>query len=145
MTINFASLLQIKYTVNRISNYYECQKIVEQNEDIYQVKLNLIYKNLNSMNLFVGTLQTLTTKTMKNSLLIIKPYEEARSFLLIFFFHRIEFDAYRYGYDTVLAKNHTDDYIERLYHHFKERDKKLKADVTVKLSLRDYNRIKVMQ
>ncbi|CAF1265704.1 unnamed protein product [Rotaria sordida] len=122
MTINFASLLQIKYSVNLISNYYECQKIVAQNGDIYQVKLNLIYKNLNSMNLFVDTLQTLTTKTMKNSLLIIKPYEEARSFLLIFFFHRIEFDTYRY-----------------------ERDKKLKADVTVKLSLRDYNRIKVMQ
>ncbi|CAF1265538.1 unnamed protein product [Rotaria sordida] len=83
MTINFASLLQIKYSVNLISNYYECQKIVAQNGDIYQVKLNLIYKNLNSMNLFVGTLQTLTTKTMKNSLLIIKPYEETRSFLFV--------------------------------------------------------------
>jgi len=111
----------------------ECQKILAQNGDVL----------LNSMNSFVGTLQTLVTKTMEDSLMTIKAYEKAR----------IEYDAYRYDYERVLARNHTggvklsnyEENIERQYHHYKERYEKLKADVIVKLRLLDDNRIKVMQ
>jgi len=111
----------------------ECQKVLAQNGDTL----------LNSMNSFVGTLQTLITKTMEDTLMTIKAYEKAR----------IEYDAYRYDYEKVLARNHTggvtlsnsEEHIERQYHHFKERYEKLKADVTVKLRLLDDNRIKVMQ
>jgi hypothetical protein len=62
---------------------------------------------------------------------------------------RIEYDAYRYDYERVLARNHTggvtlsnsEEHIERQYHHFKERYEKLKSDVTVKLRLLDDNRV----
>ena len=66
--------------------------------------------------------------------------------------YRIEYDAYRFDYENVLAQNHTggvtlsnsEEYIERQYHHFKERYEKLKIDVTVKLRLLDDNRVCIL-
>jgi hypothetical protein len=111
----------------------ECQKVLAQNGDIL----------LNSINSFVGSLHTLVTKTMEDTLMTIKAYEKSR----------IEYDAYRYDYERVLSRNPTggmtlsnsEESIERQYHHFKERYEKLKSDVTVKLRLLTDNRIKVMQ
>lgn len=71
------------------------------------------------------------------------------SFFLKFISFRIEYDAHRYDYETVLARNHTggvtlsdsEEHIERQYHHFKERYEKLKVNISVKLRLLDDNRV----
>jgi hypothetical protein len=106
------------------------------------------------MNTFVGTLQTLITKTMEDTIMTIKAYEKARLVLFkltlnSFDEHRIEYDAYRHDYEIILSRNHTggvslsitEEHIERQYHHFKERYEKLKMNVIVKIKLLDENRV----
>jgi len=60
----------------------ECQKILAQNGDILlSKKLHFILQinfSLDSINSFVGTLQTLITKTMEDTLMTIKAYEKSR-------------------------------------------------------------------
>jgi len=60
----------------------ECQKILAQNGDILLSKnLHFILQinfSLDSINSFVGTLQTLITKTMEDTLMTIKAYEKSR-------------------------------------------------------------------
>jgi hypothetical protein len=43
---------------------------------------------LDSMNSFVGTLQTLVTKTMEDTLITIKIYEKARLAFSLFLFNK---------------------------------------------------------
>jgi len=113
----------------------ECQRALARNGEAL----------LHAMNGFVDTLQTLITKTMEDTLITIKAYENAR----------IEFDAHRRDYEILLAYNSTtgstsslsdsDEFVQRQYYHFKERYEKLKSDVTVKFKLLDENRTKVMK
>lgn len=70
----------------------ECQKILAQNGDNLLSKILFYFLkysfdiDLDSMNSFVGTLQTLVTKTMEDTLITIKSYEKSRSFLFLLSF-----------------------------------------------------------
>ena len=55
--------------------------------------------------------------------------------------YRIEYDACRYDYESLLNRNQTNEDIERQYQYFKQRYEKCKEDVTVKLKLLEDNRV----
>jgi hypothetical protein len=63
-----------------------CQNILAENGDLLLSfpLLNIFSLVLDSMNSFVGTLQTLVTKTMEDTLMTIKAYEKSRSFSFLF-------------------------------------------------------------
>ncbi|CAF4005083.1 unnamed protein product, partial [Rotaria sp. Silwood1] len=95
--------------------------------------------NLDAINIFIDKLQTLTNKTIEDTLATIKTYENAR----------IEYDAYRYDYEALLARNKsgeqissTDEYIQQQYQHFKQCYEKCKDNVIIKLKLLDENRVR---
>ncbi|UJR10862.1 hypothetical protein I4U23_015050 [Adineta vaga] len=151
MSIHFAGLLQTQRSLSQ--SFIELQRIstgtfdlceqFARNGHCQQVLGHNGDALLYSINAFVGALQTLVTKTMEDTLMTLKAYEKSR----------IEYDAYRYDYELVLAQNpsggvtlsNSEEYIERQYHHFKDRYEKLKTNLTVKLHLLENNRIKVMQ
>lgn len=56
---------------------------------------------------------------------------------------RIEYDACRYDYESLLNRNQTNEDIERQYQYFKQRYEKCKEDVTVKLKLLEDNRVSI--
>lgn len=95
--------------------------------------------HVDSINHFIGNLQTLITKTMEDTSMTIKAFETSR----------IEYDAYRSDYEHILSINHTggaklsqkEKQIEGQYNHFKNIYEKYKIDVTVKLRLIDDHRV----
>ncbi len=67
----------------------ECQKNLAQNGNALLSKIPMLSLKwfvvdiyLDSMNSFVGTLQTLVTKTMEDTLMTIKAYEKSRLFVI---------------------------------------------------------------
>ncbi|CAF1519794.1 unnamed protein product [Adineta ricciae] len=119
--------------VDQLVRNSQCQKVLALNGDSL----------LNSINLFVDKLQTLTSRTMEDTLISIKTYENAR----------IEYDACRYDYELLLSRSHssdgtissTDEHIQRQYEHFKQIYEKSKENLEIKLKLLDENRIQVMK
>jgi hypothetical protein len=63
-------------------------------------------------------------------------------------YYRIEYDAYRYDYERVLARNHTGGVTlsnsEEHWSHFKEPYEKFKSDVNAKWRLLDDNRVCIL-
>ncbi|CAF1126326.1 unnamed protein product [Adineta ricciae] len=151
MSIHFAGLLQTQRSLSQ--SFIELQRMSSatfdlceqfaQNGHCQRVLAHNGDALLNSMNSFVGALQTLVSKTMEDTLMTLKAYERSR----------IEYDAYRSDYEAVLTQNpsggvtlsNLEKNIERQYNHYKERHEKLKTNLTVKLRLLDDNRIRVMQ
>lgn len=56
---------------------------------------------------------------------------------------RIEYDACRYDYESLVNRNQTNEDIERQFQYFKQRYEKCKDDVTVKLKLLEDNRVSI--
>lgn len=86
---------------------------------------------------------------MEDTVKTIKIYEDARydhefvrcenrNFLL-----RIEYDACRYDYESLLHRNQLNEDLERQYQYYKQRYEKCKDDVTVKLKLLEENRVRI--
>ncbi|UJR34914.1 hypothetical protein I4U23_027692 [Adineta vaga] len=119
--------------IDQLVRNSQCQKVLALNGDTL----------LNSINLFVDKLQTLTNKTMEDTILSVKTYENAR----------IEYDACRYDYELLLSRRNpseerissSDEDIQRQYEHFKQIYEKSKENLQIKLKLLDENRVQVMK
>ncbi|CAF1108866.1 unnamed protein product [Adineta steineri] len=133
----FSELQQISSSsddlVDQLVRNSECQKVIALNGETL----------LNSMNIFIDKLHTLTNKTIEDTLSTIKVYENART----------KYDAHRYDYEVLLARNNqsderlssADQHIQQQYEHFKQSYEKSKFDLTIKLKLLDENRIQVLK
>ncbi|CAF4445332.1 unnamed protein product [Rotaria sp. Silwood2] len=150
MSFYFSGLLQTQRSLGE--SFSELQRISGSSDDLVDqlVRNSQCQKTLalngdsllHSINTFIDKLQTLINKTIEDTLITIKTYENAR----------IEYDAYRYDYELLLARNKseeqtssTDEYIQHQYQHFKQRYEKSKDDVNIKLKLLDQNRIQLMK
>ncbi|XP_070498713.1 arfaptin-2 [Chironomus tepperi] len=87
---------------------------------------------LNAINFFISSVNTLCNKTIEDTLITIRQFENAR----------IEFDAWR-G-DVQMSTGPANEEVQRNFSKHKESYEKLKADVMVKMQFLDENRIKVM-
>ncbi|XP_055374428.1 arfaptin-2 [Condylostylus longicornis] len=85
---------------------------------------------LNALNCFTSSINTLCNKTIDDTLITVRQYENAR----------IEYDAYRL--DVESNKDGQD--IHQNYIKHKEQYEKLRNDVTVKMKFLKENRVKVM-
>ncbi|KAJ8266673.1 hypothetical protein GJAV_G00133310 [Gymnothorax javanicus] len=95
---------------------------------------------LGAINFFVSSINTLVNKTMEDTLMTIKMYENAR----------LEFDAYRADLEelnmgprdaTTLARIET---AQQQYQIHKDKYERLRSDVTIKLKFLEENKVKVM-
>ncbi|XP_028277773.1 arfaptin-2b isoform X2 [Parambassis ranga] len=95
---------------------------------------------LGAINFFVSSINTLVNKTMEDTLMTIKMYENAR----------LEFDAYRADLEE-LSMGPRDavtmariDAAQQQYQVHKEKYERLRSDVTIKLKFLEENKVKVM-
>ncbi|XP_076833117.1 arfaptin-2a isoform X3 [Brachyhypopomus gauderio] len=95
---------------------------------------------LGAINFFVSSINTLVNKTMEDTLMTIKMYENAR----------LEYDAYRTDLEELstgprdaaaLARIDT---AQQEYHVHKDKYERLRSDVTIKLKFLEENKVKVM-
>lgn len=95
---------------------------------------------LGAINFFVSSINTLVNKTMEDTLMTIKMYENAR----------LEFDAYRSDLEE-LSLGPRDavamariDAAQQQYQVHKDKYERLRSDVTIKLKFLEENKVKVM-
>ncbi|KAM4545695.1 arfaptin-2b isoform 2-T2 [Odontesthes bonariensis] len=95
---------------------------------------------LGAVNFFVSSINTLVNKTMEDTLMTIKMYENAR----------LEFDAYRTDLEE-LSMGPRDavtmariDAAQQQYQVHKEKYERLRSDVIIKLKFLEENKVKVM-
>ncbi|XP_029924519.1 arfaptin-2b isoform X4 [Myripristis murdjan] len=95
---------------------------------------------LGAINFFVSSINTLVNKTMEDTLMTIKMYENAR----------LEFDAYRSDLEE-LSMGPRDavamariDTAQQQYQVHKDKYERLRSDVTIKLKFLEENKVKVM-
>ncbi|KAM9347914.1 arfaptin-2b isoform 1-T1 [Symphorus nematophorus] len=95
---------------------------------------------LGAINFFVSSINTLVNKTMEDTLMTIKMYENAR----------LEFDAYRSDLEE-LSMGPRDavamariDAAQQQYQVQKDKYERLRSDVTIKLKFLEENKVKVM-
>ncbi|XP_046716904.1 arfaptin-2b isoform X6 [Silurus meridionalis] len=95
---------------------------------------------LGAINFFVSSINTLVNKTMEDTLMTIKMYENAR----------LEFDAYRADLEELnmgprdavtMARI---DSAQEQYQIHKDKYERLRSDVTIKLKFLEENKVKVM-
>ncbi|KAG1951879.1 arfaptin-2a isoform X3 [Pimephales promelas] len=95
---------------------------------------------LGAINFFVSSINTLVNKTMEDTLMTIKMYENAR----------LEFDAYRTDLEELSAGPRDAAAMIRIemaqqqYQIQKDKYERLRSDVTIKLKFLDENKVKVM-
>ncbi|XP_077064202.1 arfaptin-2a isoform X3 [Siphateles boraxobius] len=95
---------------------------------------------LGAINFFVSSINTLVNKTMEDTLMTIKMYENAR----------LEFDAYRTDLEELSAGPRDAAAMMRIeiaqqqYQIQKDKYDRLRSDVTIKLKFLDENKVKVM-
>ncbi|KAM9733149.1 arfaptin-2-like isoform 2-T2 [Menidia menidia] len=95
---------------------------------------------LGAINFFVSSVNTLVNKTMEDTLLTIKLYENAR----------LEFDAYRSDLEELslgprdAAATVRIEMAQQDYHVHREKYERLRSDVTIKLKFLEENKVKVM-
>uniref|UniRef100_A0AAR2IZU7 AH domain-containing protein n=1 Tax=Pygocentrus nattereri TaxID=42514 RepID=A0AAR2IZU7_PYGNA len=104
----------------------------------------LLYKNgetlLGAINFFVSSINTLVNKTMEDTLMTIKMYENAR----------LEFDAYRADLEELNMGPRDAVTMARIeaaqqqYQIHKDKYERLRSDVTIKLKFLEENKVKVM-
>ncbi|KAI1893604.1 hypothetical protein AGOR_G00125430 [Albula goreensis] len=95
---------------------------------------------LGAINFFVSSINTLVNKTMEDTLMTIKMYENAR----------LEFDAYRADLEE-LSMGPRDavtlariDVAQQQFQIHKDKYERLRSDVTIKLKFLEENKVKVM-
>ncbi|XP_051719050.1 arfaptin-2a isoform X3 [Ctenopharyngodon idella] len=95
---------------------------------------------LGAINFFVSSINTLVNKTMEDTLMTIKMYENAR----------LEFDAYRTDLEELSAGPRDAAAMVRIemaqqqYQIHKDKYERLRSDVTIKLKFLEENKVKVM-
>ncbi|RXN27166.1 arfaptin-2-like isoform X4 [Labeo rohita] len=95
---------------------------------------------LGAINFFVSSINTLVNKTMEDTLMTIKMYENAR----------LEFDAYRADLEELnmgprdavtMARIET---AQQQYQIHKDKYERLRSDVSIKIKFLEENKVKVM-
>ncbi|GAB6023894.1 Arfaptin-2 [Chamberlinius hualienensis] len=95
---------------------------------------------IGALNFFVSTVHTLCNKTMEDTLLTVKLYENAR----------VEYDAYRTDLELLTQASMSESNIAKLdeanrnFAVHKERFDRLRQDVAIKMKFLDENKVKVM-
>ncbi|XP_036421056.1 arfaptin-2a isoform X6 [Colossoma macropomum] len=95
---------------------------------------------LGAVNFFVSSINTLVNKTMEDTLMTIKLYENAR----------LEYDAYRTDLEELSAGPRDAATMVRIevaqqeYQIHKDKYERLRSDVTIKLKFLEENKVKVM-
>ncbi|XP_037402786.1 arfaptin-2a isoform X2 [Pygocentrus nattereri] len=95
---------------------------------------------LGAINFFVSSINTLVNKTMEDTLMTIKLYENAR----------LEYDAYRTDLEELSAGPRDAATMMRIevaqqeYQIHKDKYERLRSDVTIKLKFLEENKVKVM-
>ncbi|XP_067221153.1 arfaptin-2a isoform X2 [Chanodichthys erythropterus] len=95
---------------------------------------------LGAINFFVSSINTLVNKTMEDTLMTIKMYENAR----------LEFDAYRTDLEELsvgprdAAAMVRIEMAQQQYQIHKDKYERLRSDVTIKLKFLEENKVKVM-
>ncbi|KAL7832114.1 hypothetical protein AOLI_G00296620 [Acnodon oligacanthus] len=95
---------------------------------------------LGAINFFVSSINTLVNKTMEDTLMTIKLYENAR----------LEYDAYRTDLEELSAGPRDAATMVRIevaqqeYQIHKDKYERLRSDVTIKLKFLEENKVKVM-
>ncbi|XP_023207848.1 arfaptin-2-like isoform X3 [Xiphophorus maculatus] len=95
---------------------------------------------LGAINFFVSSINTLVNKTMEDTLMTIRHYENAR----------LEFDAYRSDLEELslgprdAAAMVRIEMAQQEYHTHREKYERLRSDVSIKLKFLEENKVKVM-
>uniref|UniRef100_A0A8C6M2L0 ADP-ribosylation factor interacting protein 2a n=1 Tax=Nothobranchius furzeri TaxID=105023 RepID=A0A8C6M2L0_NOTFU len=95
---------------------------------------------LGAINFFVSSVNTLVNKTMEDTLMTIKQYENAR----------LEFDAYRSDLEELSLGPRDAAAMVRIemaqheYHLHREKYERLRSDVSIKMKFLEENKVKVM-
>ncbi|TSK49681.1 Arfaptin-2 [Bagarius yarrelli] len=95
---------------------------------------------LGAVNFFVSSINTLVNKTMEDTLMTIKMYENAR----------LEYDAYRTDLEELSAGPRDAAAVVRIefaqqeYQIHRDKYERLRSDVTIKLKFLEENKVKVM-
>ncbi|XP_059819496.1 arfaptin-2-like isoform X3 [Hypanus sabinus] len=145
LTTHFYSLVQTQRALGEAFSDLSQKSPELQEEFGYNAETQkLLCKNgetlLGAVNFFVSSINTLVNKTMEDTLLTIKLFENAR----------LEYDAYRTDLEELnlgprdpvtLPKI---DLAQQLYAVHKEKYERLRSDVTIKLKFLEENKVKVM-
>ncbi|XP_053503363.1 arfaptin-2a isoform X3 [Ictalurus furcatus] len=95
---------------------------------------------LGAINFFVSSINTLVNKTMEDTLMTIKMYENAR----------LEYDAYRTDLEELSAGPRDAaammriEFAQQEYQIHRDKYERLRSDVTIKLKFLEENKVKVM-
>ncbi|XP_030633573.1 arfaptin-2a isoform X1 [Chanos chanos] len=145
LTNHFYNVVQTQHALGDLFTDLSQKSPELQDEFGYNAETQkLLCKNgetlLGAINFFVSSVNTLVNKTMEDTLMTIKLYENAR----------LEFDAYRTDLEELSAgpRDGTTmmriDMAQQQYHIHKDKYERLRSDVTIKLKFLEENKVKVM-
>ncbi|CAD5116293.1 DgyrCDS5199 [Dimorphilus gyrociliatus] len=156
----YSNLLRLaRLLANQLSGVFTTQRVMsEAFSDLAQKSLELqeefasnseTQKNLaksgesliGALNFFISGINTLTHKTMEDTLQTIRNYETAR----------VEYDAYRLDVESLQLRPRDATTMQKLkeaenkHAYHKAKFERLRGDVSIKMRFLDENRVKVMQ
>lgn len=146
LMVNFTQVVQTQRALGEAFSEQAQRSVELQEEFTYNCETQrALVKNgetlLAAINFFVSTVNTLCNKTIEDTLLTVKHYENAR----------LEFDAYRADveqYNIVPPRDSATiakaEETKRKFEDHKVKFDRLRGDVAIKLKFLDENRIKVM-
>uniref|UniRef100_A0A8B9J6V5 ADP-ribosylation factor interacting protein 2a n=1 Tax=Astyanax mexicanus TaxID=7994 RepID=A0A8B9J6V5_ASTMX len=145
LTANFYNMVQTQQALGDTFADLSQKSPELQDEFGYNAETQrLLCKNgetlLGAINFFVSSINTLVNKTMEDTLMTIKLYENAR----------LEFDAYRTDLEELstgprdAATMMRIEIAQQEYQIHKDKYERLRSDVTIKLKFLEENKVKVM-
>ncbi|XP_061538086.1 arfaptin-2-like [Phycodurus eques] len=145
LTSHFQSMVQTQQALGDTFTDLSQKSPELQDEFGYNAETQkLLCKNgeslLGAVNFFVSSIDTLVNKTMEDTLMTIKHYENAR----------LEFDAYRSDLEELSLGPRDSGAMVRIdmaqhdYQVHRDKYERLRSDVTIKLKFLEENKVKVM-
>ncbi|XP_051934521.1 arfaptin-2-like isoform X1 [Hippocampus zosterae] len=145
LTSHFQSMVQTQQALGDTFTDLSQKSPELQDEFGYNAETQkLLCKNgeslLGAINFFVSSIDTLVNKTMEDTLMTIKHYENAR----------LEFDAYRSDLEELSLGPRDSAAMVRIdmaqhdYQVHRDKYERLRSDVTIKLKFLEENKVKVM-
>ncbi|XP_049580752.1 arfaptin-2 isoform X1 [Syngnathus scovelli] len=145
LTSHFQSMVQTQQALGDTFTDLSQKSPELQDEFGYNAETQkLLCKNgeslLGAINFFVSSIDTLVNKTMEDTLMTIKHYENAR----------LEFDAYRSDLEELSLGPRDSaamvriDMAQHEYQVHRDKYERLRSDVTIKLKFLEENKVKVM-
>lgn len=145
LTQHFQSMVQTQQALGDTFTDLSQKSPELQDEFGYNAETQkLLCKNgeslLGAISFFVSSVDTLVNKTMEDTLMTIKLYENAR----------LEFDAYRSDLEELslgprdAASMVRIEMAQQEYQFYRDKYEKLRSDVTIKLKFLEENKVKVM-